>query len=94
MPARHRVPEKSWPPSKGKFRLIYFGSVENFYGRMLCSLIERIETTDSLEIIVVGPNADGQSNSLIAREQMASVSASNHRKKLPSCWPVPTRCYQ
>ena len=31
---------------------------ENFYGRMLCSLIEKIETTSDLEIIVVGPNAD------------------------------------
>ena len=58
MPGRHRVPEKSWPPSNGKFRLVYVGSVENFYGRMLCSLIEKIEATNDLEIIVVGPNAD------------------------------------
>jgi hypothetical protein len=58
MPGRHRVPEKSWPPSNGKFRLVYVGSVENFYGRMLCSLIEKVETTSDLEIIVVGPNAD------------------------------------
>jgi glycosyltransferase involved in cell wall biosynthesis len=58
MPGRHRVPAKSWPRSNGKFRLAYVGSVENFYGRMLCSLIERIEATSDLEIIVVGPNAD------------------------------------
>ena len=58
MPGRHRVPEKAWPPSNGKFRLVYVGSVENFYGRMLCSLIEKIEATNDLEIIVVGPNAD------------------------------------
>lgn len=58
MPGKHRVPEKSWPPSNGKFRLVYVGSVENFYGRMICSLIEKIEVTDDLEIIVVGPNAD------------------------------------
>ena len=58
MPGRHRVPEKSWPPSNGKFRLAYVGSVENFYGRMLCSLIEKIEVESDLEIIVVGPNAD------------------------------------
>ena len=58
MPGRHRVPEKSWPPSKGKFRLAYVGSVENFYGRMLCSLIEKIEVESDLEITVVGPNAD------------------------------------
>jgi glycosyltransferase involved in cell wall biosynthesis len=58
MPGRHRVPEKSWPTSNGKFRLVYVGSVESFYGRMLCSLIEKIEATSDLEIIVVGPNAD------------------------------------
>jgi glycosyltransferase involved in cell wall biosynthesis len=32
--------------------------LENFYGQMLCSLIEKIETTDDLEIMAVGPNAD------------------------------------
>ena len=58
MPGRHRVPEKSWPASNGKFRLVYVGSVENFYGRMLCSLIEKIKATNDLEIIVIGPNAD------------------------------------
>jgi hypothetical protein len=58
MPGRHVVPEKAWPPRSGKFRLVYVGSVENFYGRMLCSLIEEIEATTDLEIIVVGPNAD------------------------------------
>jgi hypothetical protein len=58
MPGRHRVPEQSSTPRTGKFRVVYVGSVQNFYGRMLCSLIERIEATDGLEIIVVGPNAD------------------------------------
>jgi len=58
MPGRHRVPEKAWPPSTGKFRLVYVGSVQSFYGRMLCSLIEKMEATKDLEIVVVGPNAD------------------------------------
>ena len=58
MPGRHVVPENSWPPSNRKFRLVYVGSVENFYGRMLSSLIEKIEATSDLEIIVVGPKAD------------------------------------
>lgn len=58
MPGRHSMPEKYWPRANGKFRLVYVGSVENFYGRMLCSLIEKMEATDDLEIIIVGPNAD------------------------------------
>ena len=59
MPGRHRVPEKSWPRSNGKFRLVYVGgAVDNFYGRMLCSLVEKIGTTSDLEIMVIGPNAD------------------------------------
>src|SRR6266487_2511882 len=58
MPGRYRVPvENTWPRT-GKFRLVYVGSVENFYGRMLCSLIEKFEAMSDLEIIVVGPNAD------------------------------------
>jgi len=57
MPAKYRVTvENAWPRSNGKFRLVYAGVVENFYGRMLCSLIEKIETTNDLEIIVIGPN--------------------------------------
>src|SRR6266436_9454973 len=58
MPGRHSVPEKPWPPSTGKFRLVYVGSVQDFYGRMVCALIEKMETTKDFEIIVVGPDAD------------------------------------
>ena len=49
MPGRHRLPEKSAPPSGAKFRLVYVGSIKNCYGRMLCSLIEKIERTNDLE---------------------------------------------
>jgi hypothetical protein len=58
MPGGHNVPQKPSPPCNKKFRLVYIGSVQNFYGRMLRSLIEKIERTNDLEIIVVGPNAD------------------------------------
>src|SRR5215471_1907465 len=58
IPGRHVVPEEAWPPRRGKFRVVYVGAVQNLYGRMLCSLIERIEATSDLEITVVGPNAD------------------------------------
>jgi hypothetical protein len=64
MPGRHVGPEKSWPRSNEKFRLVYVGAVENFYGRMLCSLIEKIELTNDLEIIVIGPNADWPNQTL------------------------------
>lgn len=58
MPGSHRVPENAGRPANGKFRLVYVGSVENFYGRMLCSLIEQFENSGDLELIVIGPNAD------------------------------------
>jgi glycosyltransferase involved in cell wall biosynthesis len=58
MPGTHRMLGEPWPRSTGKFRLAYVGSVQDFYGRMLCSLIERIEATKDLEIVVVGPNPD------------------------------------
>lgn len=58
MPGRHQIPNETWPPPRGKFRLVYVGSVENFYGRMLCALIEAFQAAPGLEIIVIGPNAD------------------------------------
>ena len=59
MPGKFLVTEgKSCAPANRKFRLAFVGSVQNFYGRMLCSLIGKIETTNDLEIIVVGPDAD------------------------------------
>jgi hypothetical protein len=64
MPGRHQIPETIFPPKTGKFRLAYVGSVQNFYGRMICSLIEQIEPASDLEIIVVGPNADWPAETL------------------------------
>jgi hypothetical protein len=59
MPGKYRVPMKNaWPRANAKFRLVYVGAVRDFYGRMLCSLIEKIEVTNDLEIIVIGPGAD------------------------------------
>jgi hypothetical protein len=58
MPGRHRMSDKSWPPSRGKFRVIYVGSVQNVYGHILCSLIEKMEAAKDLELVVIGPNAD------------------------------------
>lgn len=58
MPGKHRIPDHIFPPKNGKFRLVYVGSVQTFYGRMICSLIEKFEPATDLEIIVVGPHAD------------------------------------
>src|SRR6185437_15559305 len=64
MPGRHQIPDQISPPKTKKFRLVYVGSVQNFYGRMICSLIEQIEPAEDLEIIVVGPNADWPADTL------------------------------
>lgn len=58
MPGKHKIPTKTFPPATGKFRLVYVGSVENFYGRMICDLIKHFEIESNLELIIVGPNAD------------------------------------
>src|SRR5436190_102025 len=59
MPGNYRVTAgNNFPNRTGRFRLVYVGSVENFYGRMLCLLIEKVEATSDLKIVVVGPNAD------------------------------------
>lgn len=64
MPGRHRIPETIFPPKSNKFRIVYVGAAEHFYGRMICSLIERIEATSDLEIVVVAPNADWPADAL------------------------------
>jgi glycosyltransferase involved in cell wall biosynthesis len=64
MPGHHNIPTQTSVIEKKKFRLAYVGSVENFYGRMLCSLIEQFESSPNLEIVVVGPNADWDSKFL------------------------------
>lgn len=58
MPGQHRIPETIFPPRNGKFRLAYVGAAENFYGRMLRSLVEKIEAASDLEMMVVGPTGD------------------------------------
>jgi glycosyltransferase involved in cell wall biosynthesis len=58
MPGKHQIPDQVFPPPNEKFRLVYVGSIENFYGRMICSLLHKFETESNLEFIVVGPNAD------------------------------------
>ena len=76
-----------------KIPFVYVGSVENFYGRMLCSLIEKIEATAIWKLSLSAQMPTGQSNFLSARGQAARISASSHQKKPLRCWPVPTRCY-
>lgn len=58
MPGKHKIPESVYPPKSEKFRLVYVGSVQSFYGRMISSLLEQIEGEHDLELIVVGGNAD------------------------------------
>lgn len=61
MPGRHKTNEalpRASVQRNGKFRLVYVGCVEHFYGRMLCSVIERLQADQDIELIVVGPNAD------------------------------------
>jgi hypothetical protein len=72
LPGRHCISPTSPTVSNGKARLVYVGSVENFYGRMLNSLIERVEATDDLDLVVVGPNADWPSD-ILERAQKKKI---------------------
>ncbi len=70
MPGKHRIPDKIFPPKTGKFRLVYVGAAEHFYGRMICSLIEKMEPLPDMELVVVSPNIDWPSRILqVVREQ-------------------------
>lgn len=68
MPGQHGVPKEIFPPKSNKFRLVYVGAAEGFYGRMLRGLLARIRGRDELELIIVGPTGDWPENDLeIAR---------------------------
>ncbi len=58
MPGQHRVPTTSCPPARGKFRLVYVGAAENFYGRMLRGLMHEMANQPDCELIIVGPHQD------------------------------------
>lgn len=58
MPGNHRIPNNTFPPRKGKFRIVYVGNATQFYGRMLRNLVGKIEDSSDLEIIIVGPISD------------------------------------
>lgn len=58
MPGKHQLPDKFWPPKSDKFRLVYVGNAEVFYGRMLRSLLNEVEKHPDMELIIVGPTQD------------------------------------
>lgn len=58
MPGWHKVPEKTFPPATGKFRIVYVGAAEGFYGRMLRALMHEIDNHLELEFVIVGPTQD------------------------------------
>jgi glycosyltransferase involved in cell wall biosynthesis len=58
MPGIHAPVSTVLPPKSDRFRLVYVGSVKTFYGRMISSLLTRIRNEDTVELIVVGADAD------------------------------------
>ena len=58
MPGWHKLPEKTFPPVTGKFRIVYVGAAQGFYGRMLRSLMHALEKNPDMELIIVGPTQD------------------------------------
>lgn len=58
MPGRHQIPAEITPPHTGRFRLVYVGAAQGFYGRMLRKLLDAIRDRDDLELIIVGPSGD------------------------------------
>ncbi len=58
MPGKHNIPNEIWPPKNNKFRLVYVGSAQGFYGRMLCELLMTIQYYPEIEIKIVTPAND------------------------------------
>jgi glycosyltransferase involved in cell wall biosynthesis len=74
MPGMHQVPDEIQRPRNKKFRLVYVGAAQSFYGRMLRSILDIIRVRDDLELIIVGPTSDWPADELErAREEGACL---------------------
>ena len=58
MLGKHHMPDSFWPPKNKKFRLVYVGNAQGFYGRMLRALMHANENHSDVELIIVGPTQD------------------------------------
>lgn len=58
IPGKHKIPKEIYPPKTNRSRLVYVGSAEGFYGRMLCRLIQALDDAPELELKIVTPNND------------------------------------
>jgi glycosyltransferase involved in cell wall biosynthesis len=58
MPGRRLVAGEAYPKRSGRFRLVYVGAAERFYGRMLRRLARAIQGKTDLELLIVGPCGD------------------------------------
>lgn len=58
MPGKHQVPDSVWPSKNEKFRLVYVGNAQGFYGRMLRALLHEFQSHPDMELIIVGPTQD------------------------------------
>lgn len=58
MPGRHKAPTAVVPPKTDKFRLVYAGAAEGFYGSMLRALWKELKAGPGVELIIVGPCGD------------------------------------
>jgi hypothetical protein len=58
MPGRHGAPGAGRLARPGKFRLVYVGAAQRFYGRMLRALLAELRGHSGVELVVVGPDSD------------------------------------
>jgi glycosyltransferase involved in cell wall biosynthesis len=58
MPGKHRMPDSFWPPKTRKYRIVYVGNAQGFYGRMLRRLVHAMAKEAHMEIKIVGPTQD------------------------------------
>lgn len=58
MPGTHAVSISIHPPKSHRFRLVYVGAAQGFYGRMLRELLKLLRGRDDVELLIVGPTGD------------------------------------
>ncbi len=64
MPGNLPMPLEIIPHKTDKFRIVYVGAAQSFYGRMLRGLLDLIRGRNDMELIIVGPTGDWPSAEL------------------------------
>lgn len=72
MPGNHPIVHEIVPKKNERFRVVYVGAAESFYGRMLIDLLSVLRYRNDIELLIVGPASDWPSDETTTAKEEGS----------------------